>query len=189
MAVFSTEGDKSTGLVSSDDYLYLPSYKELANVTSDPYGGEAIGVIPWFVADQDSAGHSYTANMSRAKWRGQIIRPDRQIINSQSDPTMSEIEVIHEGDIWCNNGGNCYMFFTNETISKHRFIGQSVTAGGTSVIAAADGSGSWLIATYWWERSPYATYTTSFMNVSTNGNAGNSYGASIAYALPLCFSL
>lgn len=189
VAVFSTEGDKSTGLVSSDDYLYLPSYKELANVTSDPYGGEANGVIPWFVADQDSAGHSYTANMSRAKWRGQIIRPDRQIINSPSDPTMSEIEVIHEGDIWCNNGNNCYMFFTNETISKHRFIGQSVTAGGTSVIAAADGSGSWLIAAYWWERSPNATDTTNFMSVYANGYAGSNYYASSAYALPLCFSL
>ena len=193
VAVYSSEGNKSTGLTSAPGYIYIPAYRELTGSTSTPYGGEANSRIPWFVAGTDQSGNSYGENASRVKFRGQIIRKDAQIITSGSDPTALTGVTVQEGDIWINTGNSSigYMYMSYDTWTKHRFIGVDVNT--SSVIEAqekgdATTHGKWIPASNWWERSPNVSYSTIFMNVSTYGGAGAYSSATSTYALDPCFS-
>lgn len=177
VTVYSSEGDKSTGIVASNDKLYLLSYSELSGSTGDPYASESDGRVSWFTNDR-----------TRVKFRGQIIKEDAQYIVEATDPTMLSSYTVKEGDIWINTSNSSigYMYFSAATVAKHMYLGTSKTSSDN--IAANDG-GLWVRASNWWERSPHAGFSTYFMNVYISGYPGNNYSATGTIGLVPGFSI
>ena len=54
----------------------------------------------------------------------------------------------------------------------------NVTVWGNYVSCPLRASGLWLYTNNYWERSPYASNSTNFMNVNNNGNPTNNNTAS-----------
>ena len=165
----STAGNKSSTITYSDDYVYIPSYQEMVHTTqSSPYDAEGAPVL-WFNTD-----------LHRAKFPGMIIPVGFSEFTDANDPVAAG-KTVKEGDVWKQNGnGNVYIFATSDSIDKY---GLSTT---NSVSSAGDGT--WVIASYWWVRSPNTGSTGNFWFVGTNGNA-NSYSAYYAYAVVPCLSI
>ena len=175
--ISSTSGSQSSSIVTSEDYVYIPCLAEMNGSTSTPYinEGESISF--------------FTSNPLKAKFRGQIISENAQIITNQSDPTLLSDYTVVEGDIWVNSGSSntCYMYFSATTIAKHKYLGILVSSSDN--LSAGDG-GKWIRAQIWWERSPLLSNSTSFYSVSTTGNAGYSNsGADYVFGVVPCFSI
>ena len=174
---FSSAGNKSTEIVTSEDTLYLLSNREAGDrTTSVPYVNEG-DPINFFVD-----------NPSRIKFPGFIREEDRQVITSDTDPTQLSAYTIREGDIWINTvaSNSGYMYISPETLAKHTTIGcRKVT--GSDNIQANDG-GLWYRAWVWWLRSARADSSAYFNGVYNIGYSGNA-NASTSYGLALGFSI
>ena len=103
--VMSSAGNQSYDIITAEDYIWIPSCKEIGGLTTtSPYSSESEGTINYFTTD------------------------------------ASRVKKLDNG-----NG----------------------------------------VANYWWLRSPYVSYTTSFCYVGTAGTVGNGNGASYSYGV--CF--
>lgn len=148
VTVKSSAGNKTTEIVSSQDYIRLASLTELSNDTSSPYGSEIENsgrYIPWFTNDP-----------SRNKWLGNhYLRDGYATFSYNGVPT---IDVAHsfsdyqEGDLIRNSAN--------------------------SNVGYLEWDGSMHGAFWWWGRSPYAGYSTSFLSVSNYGFAWGNHSAS-----------
>lgn len=166
--IISTEGNKSTSLVASDDYFYLPSIKEVGN-TEDVYSGEG-DAISWFTSD-----------IRRAKYRGMIVPPDATYYTDANDPTTISTYDVKSGDVWKkSNGIRCWVYATDEDIRK---FGLSTTDG------LQCSSGWWISAYNWWMRSSNINYDSYFWLVNYGGVINNGYYASFSYGICPCFSI
>ena len=174
---FSSAGNKSTEIVTSEDTLYLLSNREAGDrTTSVPYVNEG-DPINFFVD-----------NPSRIKFPGFIREEDRQVITSDTDPTQLSAYTIREGDIWINTvaSNSGYMYISPETLAKHTTIGcRKVT--GSDNIQANDG-GLWYRAWVWWLRSARADSASYFYYVNGYGGINGNY-ASYSNGLALGFSI
>ena len=156
--------------ISSDDKVYLASRIEVdPNITTTPYIDEGTGI------------DFFTGNPSRIKFRGRIIPEDATFYTSATEPSEISTNDVTEGDIWINTGNQSigYMYVNQDEIDKYNL----------TPYATAKIGGGWISANNWWERSPYASYTTGFMFVYGSGNPSSHYSANDAYGVCPCFSI
>lgn len=168
----------STPVRSDDDYIYLPSLRELGG-GGEPYVREGL-YCNTLVANSD---------IFRAKFIGRIVPEDATYYAatatagatvSVSDPTT--LFTVKSGDVWKNNTA-VYIYEDAETRELYNH-----TADETYFIEADDG-GLWIRAYSWWERSPFATSATGFYFVIYAGSYGASHYASFATGVCPCFSI
>ena len=178
----ATKGNKSTGITTLHDKVYLASQRELGGGMGDGYGAE-IGTtsdpISWF-----------TSNERRIKFRG-INRkysgdPDLVIYNAstdRTDPAALYQTDITPGTIWINaaDSSRGYIFVSSEQLNEYG-ITPDIEADSTYA------DGGWIVATYWWERSPGVTNATHFCFVYYNGYLPNN-SANNVYGVVPCFSI
>ena len=158
--ISASEGNKSSNILLSDDYFYIPAYVEMGG-SGTPYISEG-SAISWFTSD-----------IRRAKFRGMFIPDDATYYTDASDPSLVSSNNVTSGDVWKQNGnGTCYIYATDEEVAYY---------GLTKSIEASIG-GYWVSAYYWWERSPNVDVTTYFWYVNTNGSNSN-YGANPSYGV------
>ena len=167
--VNASAGSQSTEIVISEDKIYLAANTEIGGYTTEPYGSEGTP-ISWF-----------TSGKSRLKFRGRMVKDDAQFFTSADDPTLDPEATVNEGDIWINTSNDSigYMYLTQAELDKY-----NLTPNFTASIG-----GGWIIASNWWERSPYASYSTGFMDVSGSGYANYSHTASYVNGVCPCFSI
>ena len=178
----ATKGNKSTGITTSHDKVYLASQRELGGDMGDGYSAE-VGTtsdpISWF-----------TSNERRIKFKG-INRkysgdPDLVIYNAstdRTDPAALYQTDIESGTIWINAADNRkgYIFVSSEQLNEYG-ITPDIEADSTYA------DGGWIGANVWWERSPNATGTTYFCNVTNYGYL-YMYSTSYVYGIVPCFSI
>ena len=166
----ASEGNKSTTILTSNDYFYLPCLREMGGSTDTPYGNEGTA-ISWFTSD-----------IRRAKFRGLIIPDDATYYTDASDPSTTSTNDVRPGDVWkVNNSGRCHIYATDELIREY----------GLSTENAVDCSlgGKWISAYYWWERSPNVGNTTAFWYVHYSGSHSDYYSANNSHGVCPCFSI
>ena len=180
VSVKSSAGATSYSITSSNDKLYLAANREVGGSTSSPYVDEV---------DVTSTISFFTNDRKRLKFCGVIVDDNAQFIVDSSEPTLLTSYTVNEGDIWVNsNNQNIgYIYMSASTIAKHTRIGYRAVSSSEN-IQASDG-GCWVCAYYWWERSPYASNSTNFMIVYTNGAPNNYGGASTTSGVALGFSI
>lgn len=173
----ASAGSQSTEIITSEDNVYLPANRELGGWTSSPY------------ADEGSAISFFTNNASRVKIPGFIIPEDASFYSVNSDPTALSGYNVKEGDIWIHTGNDSigYIYVSAATKAKHTRMGFKSISDSTTL--AASNGGCWIRANYWWERSPFASYSTSFMYVNNYGYPNNAYNASYTLGFVLCFAI
>ena len=165
----ASAGNKSTEILTSEDYIFLPAERELGGEKTTPYINEG---------EQISF---YTTGASRFKFRGILRKTDAQIITNTSDPTETGYTVT-DGDIWINTSknSNAFVYLSKETAAKHTSTGARKLSHSDN-IDAADG-GIWVQASWYWERSAGTSNASNFRSVSTGGGFGAN-GAAYVYAL------
>ncbi len=154
----ASEGNGSSSIINSNDYIYVPSTVEVGSTWSDPYASEGSVVGYW---NSDNA---------RIRFGGIIIPEDAKIITGTEDPTTMSSYTAKEGDIWVksNDQNNRFCYIAPETVSRHLKIG-SLNIKDSSNIAASDG-GYWIKMLGWWTRSAYAGTSSSQMVVWSTGS-------------------
>lgn len=147
----STKGGKDNPEVveNTSDKIYIPSYADMFTVDSGYIAAESTRV-PWFVESSD-----------RVKFMGINIPDNSQIISSADDPTLYSSYNVKEYDIW-NNTSNSryYIYLSQNTASKHNFIGGRYTDDTlNNVVATGSQGGLWVRSTPYWTRTNAATRT------------------------------
>lgn len=205
--------DSSENVYISNDKLYLPANREVGGNTGVPYSKEVLNQTNISFLNSDRLRIKFPGII--LKYLKSDAHPDGMVyIDESSDPTNSEltsytvytgdsgnstVEIakstrpIKEGDVWLrpeNSGGNTikvgHIYMSPETIAKHSRIGyRAITSNN---IQASDG-GCWVRASYWWERSPFASNSTNFMIVNSNGIPYYSNTASYGSGVALSFSI
>lgn len=156
----ASAGNTLSEIVISEDYMYLPSITEMRNDSGEPYVSEGY-YIPW-----------YTSDTLRIKFMGLKLPADHSYYSDASDPSTNTAYTIKEGDLWrVNNGGDGYIYVSQEYLDRH-----VLTPAKTASIG-----GGWIVAVWWWMRSPLVGYSTYFWLVYPTGgcygyHAGNSSG-------------
>lgn len=166
--ISASAGDKSTEIYVTDGKIYLAANTEVGGYTTSPYGDEG-SPISWF-----------TSGKNRLKFRGRMVKDDVQFFSAASDPTADAANTVREGDIWINTGNDSigYMYLTQAELDKYNL---------TPTFTASIGGG-WIIASYWWERSPDASSSTAFVSVYPSSNAFYSNANDVNGVCP-CFSI
>ena len=195
----------SRGIQNSMDKVYLPAYAEaFASVTGNNADNvayvdeldDSAHRIPGFVFDP-TRGQS-SDNNTRIRWPGLILPDDANFIVGTTDPSTAGLgyEVHNAKTVWIktNNSSNGYLYVDADTFAKHKWIFGRNATDTTNILSAAGADseghsgGKWVLASYWWLRSPYVTNATSFWIVNGNGGSGN-YNANYTYGLAPAFSI
>lgn len=165
--ISASEGNKSTNILVSNDFFYIPAYIEMGG-SGTTYISEG-SHISWFTSD-----------IRRAKFRGMFIPDDATYYTDGSDPSLVSTNNVTSGDVWKQNGNStCYIYATDEEVAYY----------GLSKSIEASIGGYWVSAYSWWERSPLVGNTIGFWYVYTNGSNNYSYGANSSYGVCPCFSI
>ena len=166
--ILASAGNRSTEIITSEDYIYLASEREAGGSTSTPYvnEGEAISYM--------------TSGESRIRFAGLIIPADAQVIRESTDPTTLTTYTVRSGDIWIHTGNSSYgyIYVPSADAAKHTHLGGR-KASASENIPAGDG-GLWVRANNW--------CTSAARIVSTTGGLNN-YNANGANALVPGFSI
>lgn len=180
VSVKSSAGATSYSITSSNDKLYLAANREVGGNTGSPYVDEV---------DVTSTISFFTNDRKRLKFCGVIVDDNAQYIVDSSEPTLLTSYTVNEGDIWVNSNNQYagYIYMSASTIAKHTRIGFR-PVNHSDNIQASDG-GCWVRTSIWWERSPYASYSTVFMYVGINGYPSSYNGAPDASGVALGFSI
>lgn len=167
--ISASAGDQSTEILISEDKIYLAANTELGGYTSDPYGNEGTP-ISWF-----------TSYKSRLKFRGRMVEDDAVFYTAADDPSLDTANNVKEGDIWINTSKDSigYMYLTQAELDKYNLTPEFTASIG----------GGWIIASYWWERSPNASGSTGFIYVTIHGYASYASYASGVLGVCPCFSI
>lgn len=166
----ASAGNKSTEILTSEDKIYLVSYKEVYSATTDTT----------YTAEGDAIDF-FTSNPSRCKFKGYIIPEDATYYSVSTEPSAVSTNHVKEGDIWIHTGNESrgYIYVTEDTVAKY----------GLTPYATASIGGGWIVADAWWERSPNVNYATGFVHVYITGNPFYGDNAYYAYAVCPCFSI
>lgn len=174
-------GNNDKTVVTSYDYIYLPSYNEMANQTSSPYVDEGT-YITWF-----------TSNSTKVKFRGMLIPEDVenvQIITSPYEPTTSGY-VCKNGDVWINSANNSigYIFVDDDEIAKYNMATTDANLPSGLQLGATANGGGWVQATAYWVRTASTTNAAGFIYAGRNGSVSGSSTAVTWNAVCPCFSI
>ena len=172
--IMASAGNQSVEIITSEDYIYLASNREVGGYTTEPYASEG-NAISFFTNDR-----------SRLKFTGIIIKEDAQRIVSDTDPTQMDAYEVKEGDVWIKSNIG-YVYMSADTVSKHTKFGWKAATHNDN-IQASDG-GCWVRTYYWWERSPYASSSANFMSVHYHGGPYGNYSASGGFGVVIGFSI
>ena len=163
----ASAGNKSTEILISDDYVYIPSLTEMNNSKDEPYVSEGT-YISWFTSDP-----------MRLKYKGILVPDDSTYYSDASDPSTNTAYDIQPGDRWKKSGGQGYVYVSQDYVTKY---------GITPDVTASIGGG-WVSASNWWLRSPYVGSTAHFWYVHNNGGLNGSSNASYSHGVCPCFSI
>ena len=169
----------STEVQYSDNYIYLPSMREVSSSSSynsEPYASEGDHIS------------FYSNYLSRTKFLSLRIPEDHTLYSISSDPTSIAGNIVKEGDIW-NNGGYYYYYLPASKVATHSRIATRLVTSSDNR-EASDG-GVWLRPESWWSRSSYySTGSSSAMYhyFSYSGGTGgvgptSSYGVLIGFSI------
>lgn len=193
-------GSYTSNMDYSDDYIYLPSIREVYN------GNIGSGYFdPEVESGLESSRYieCFTDNFARMQLflpgllleERESATPGRRMFNTSVDPTNGG-ETLREGDLWYYDSSGYYrVFISPETMEKHSIIcGRIISDGTTNTYSGCippydsnNSPGIWVQGTtYYWTRSPY--YYTSgsgyqyvrtmkylFNNYTYNSNSGQYY--------------
>lgn len=165
----ASAGNKSTEILTSEDKIYLVSYKEVYSGTTDTT----------YTAEGDAIDF-FTSSPSRCKFKGYIIPEDVTYYSASTEPSAVSTNHVKEGDIWIHTGNESrgYIYVTEDTVTKY----------GLTPYATASIGGGWVVAVNWWGRSPYVYDAAYFMSVYSTGYP-SSNNANNANAVYPCFSI
>lgn len=174
--VVSGAGNMSTNTVSSNDYIFIPSYNEVYGSTDQPYVSE--GRLIDF----------YDSRTAR------IMFPEVPRIlgstvygSSSVDPTTVISNNVQKGDIWIRsyNGSNYYLYYIpsdDEDINHYRYKLNTYTV-------TADDGGLWVRGVYYWTRSPRNNYDNTNHSISADGASASYYQNNYAMAIVPMFAV
>lgn len=167
----TSAGNKSTDILISEDYIYLPCIKELNNTNNTPYPSEG-DYITW-----------YTSNSARIKFKGYKILDGANIYTSSSDPSTNLVNNIKEGDIWIHSGDKNigHIYVTQQYLDEYGITPQYTASIG----------GGWIASNIWWLRSPEVNGNTYFWVVNNIGACvtGSTAFAGQTNSVCPCFSI
>ena len=171
-------GNKSSEILFSEDYIYLPAMVEVGGSTSEPYINE--GTLINFL----------TSNTTRIKSPELIIRDDAQFFTSSTDPTEDTSCTVREGDVWAISGTS-YVYISADTAAKHTKIGFTNISNQRNK-KASDG-GYWINGAGTRQRTALVNSTSEFGYTNTAGKSGiisgGSYVATATQGIPIGFSI
>lgn len=103
--VNATAGNKSSDIITSEDYIYLPCVVEFSGTTETPWIQEG-SHITWF-----------TSNRLRAKFRGVNVPDGATFFTSSTDPSLVSSNNVKVGDVWVNQNEStrCYIRMADGT--------------------------------------------------------------------------
>ena len=160
--IIATNGNKSTSITTSIDKIYLPSLREIGGSASNAGYIEEIGadgdspIIPWMIS-----------NCQRIKFKGSVRKygEEATIYSCAQEPALLYQIDIEPGTIWINTNNNSsgYIFISQEELDQYGIT--------PDVVADTNyAHGGWVLAQWWWLRSPNVSYSTYFMYVYTSGS-------------------
>ena len=155
-SLFVTGTTATMGSKSSDDYLFLPSEKEITSSGQNlvAVNGEVNTnwVSPWHWMIPATIKNVYSSSVGTSstlvkknvtemryfyyRFSGHYIKPTAKIFTLDFDPTTrtlsydSAIVRIQSGDVWIDSSNTAYMYFTNEEIAEGEHIDIVTTNGG-----------------------------------------------------------
>ena len=202
--VVSRATNYSSNMKYAYNHLFIPSITEIYSSASNIGSG-------YFDQEAPAGYISYFGNaMVRAQFPGMIIEErnnsvrGRRLFSQSTDPTRSGEQVL-DGDMWVNTGNSyspAYIFVSQETISKHSYIGNRMVNQGTGVPGSGctpsyDGDtspGLWILQHNLRTRSPWYTtssgYTTYFYYLYyTTGYTYSYASSSNSYPVTLLFAI
>ena len=164
----ASAGNKSTEILVSEDYIYLPCTTEMNNSKDSIYPSEG-EYITW-----------YTSNKSRIKFKGYVIPDGAEYYLSNDDPSTISTNNIKAGDVWLedDNSDIGFIYVPQDILDKY-----NITPSTTAAIG-----GGWIQAQYWWLRSPNTGGPAPFWGVYNGGGVGGN-GASYSNGVCPCFSI
>lgn len=182
---------RTTGIQETQDYLFLPAYRELDDVSSESIYNEVntywTGPWHWFKPSEHKVlaydGNSntrvtYTTDSTRVfryRFSGAYIGNDTRIFAISTDPTYRALQLVentdtdltvHSGDIWINtNTGVAYVYISDEQISLGEKI--DILANNSTI------GGGWRQALIWNLRTQNSDTTSAhenrFIRILTTG--------------------
>lgn len=131
----ASAGDKSTEIITSNDYIYIPAYREMLSSTTtaaEPYVYEG-SHIGWF-----------DSNIDRIAFKGIEIPEGAKYYEQSSalDPTLDNS--VNNGDVWVqtDNGNNGYIYQDGEWIAASIYWTRSANVGYSTYFMYAQANGS-----------------------------------------------
>jgi hypothetical protein len=164
--VYASAGNKSTSVVYSEDYIYIPATVEMNN-SGDATLSQEGDYITW-----------YTSDNARVKFMGIPTRDGANYFVASSDPSTNSANNVQPGDVW-RNGNTLYVYVPQSYLDAYEI---------TPSVAASIGGG-WMVSEWYWLRSPSTGNTTNFWIVGANGGVLSSIYASNSYGVCPCFSI
>ena len=163
--VYASAGNKSTSVVYSEDYIYIPATVEMNNSTDATLSQEG-NYITW-----------YTSDNARVKFMGIPTRDGASYFAVNSDPSTNSENNVQPGDVW-RNGNTLYVYVPQSYLDAYEI---------TPSVAASIGGG-WMVSEWYWLRSPVTGSTTIFWSVYAVGSVYTNSASNSSGVCP-CFSI
>ena len=178
----TTAGNRSSGIVTTGDRLYLPALKEAGSTDS------ATGYVNEMSNSSDVIGWM-TNNIQRAKFRGVIRKYDGQddfvsytSSGANGDPAATFETDITPGTLWVrtDDSNNIYVFVSQDELDMYGKVAETDYVLADSNFAR----GGWVRSHYWWFRSPHLGSAGNFWNGYTTGGFNPSTAYNVNSVVP-----
>ena len=195
----TTAGGQSSVIVTTDDYVYLSSYREQRPTNTNTIYDQEVGVspqfyIPWMV----NQGGLNTEASTRLKFANRIREynlPEGsnvaydgtpRIYYCNDDPAETYTTDIAPGSIWldANYSSRGRIFVSQDELNEY-----GITPAETASPLYAQGGWINMYRDYCFTRSPYIDNATGFQYITYNGGIGGNLGATGVYGVIPCFSI
>lgn len=167
--VSASDGNKSSQIILSDDYIYIPCAREIAyGFESEPYINEGTH-ISW-----------YTGALSQSKFNGLCVPDGASYYSGGSDPSEVMSNEVKPGDVWRAGSYQTLIYVPQQYVDEYAPTLTRVSAVG----------GGWVAAPSWVTRSAYVANTTNFIGyMLQHGTIRHECGAASNFGICPCFSI
>lgn len=151
----SNKGYNQSEIQYTNDYIYLPSFKEVGGNWSEPYASEGETVGYW------------SSDAARIKFNNLLPVENSVTVTGTTEPTLLSTYHAKTGDIWVKSN-NRYYYVDADIVKKHMKVDVEKLTNSKN-IAASDG-GYWIGTIEYWTRSAYIGNNQSWMRVGADGS-------------------